>query len=272
MMYLRSLVWVVVVSIAVTSCQNKPAGEVKNNSIATDTLLYNNKSVSKSTGPCKAPDDVCAKVEFSYPLFETNGDSLNKWVAQKLGEGYTDTVIHENYEVVMQQYLNGYEKMLKAMPNYITPWEYKRSITVDKQTPGYVSFHLHVYDLSGDGNPEVKDAYFHYDVKNNEEFRLDDLLVSGGETKLATIAEHVFRKEFKLREGVSLDSSGFFFDNGQFSLPVNYTFAQDGIRFHYNGYEIPSHEAAYDLTVPYSEIKELAKPGGYLASLIPAVQ
>jgi hypothetical protein len=177
-------------------------------------------------------------VEFTYPVFDAGiGDSLNKWVAEKMGEGYMDTIIHSNYEDVMQQFLSGYDDMLKSMPDYVTPWEYQKSIRIEKQVPGYVTFHVSVYEFAGGAHPNSADTYFHYDVKNHKEFTIDDLLVAGGDAKLATIAEGIFRREFKLSDNISLDSAGFFFDNGQFSLPSNYTFAQDGIRFHYNDYE-----------------------------------
>lgn len=269
---MRLLLCLVVVMVAMSSCQNKPAGEVK--TTVADTLLYKYKTAGKSTGPCKDSIDICAKVEFSYPVFETGpGDSLNKWVAQKLGEGYMDTAIHIHYEEVMQQFLTGYDDMLKSMPDYITPWEYKKSIKVDKQVPGFITFHVSMYEFAGGAHPNLNDAYFHYDIKNHKEFTIDDLLVAGGDAKLKTIAEAIFRREFKLKGDISLDSAGFFFDNGQFSLPVNYYFAQDGIRFHYNDYEIRSHaEGPYDLTVPYADIKDLAKPGSYLSGLIPLAQ
>ena len=269
---MRVLLCAILVLIVMTSCQNKPAGQVKTNT--GDTLMYKYKSAKKTTGACKKPDDICATVEFSYPVFETGqGDSINKWVAQKMGEGYMDTMIHTNYEEVMQQFLTGYDEMLKSMPDYVTPWEYNKGIIVDKQVPGYITLHVSIYEFAGGAHPNASDAYFHYDITNHKDFTIDDLLVTGGDARLKTIAEGIFRKEFKLGDDVSLDSAGFFFDNGKFSLPANYTFTKDGIMFHYNDYEIRSHaEGPYDLTVPYTEIKDIAKPSSYLSALIPAVQ
>ena len=272
MMIMRLLLCLIVTLIGLSSCQNKPAGQINGKTF--DTLAYKYTSVKKTTGACRKPDDICAIVEFSYPVFDAGrGDSLNKWVGEKMGEGYMDTLIHDNYAEVMQQFLVSYEEVIKSMPDYITPWEYKRSAKVEKQAADFITFHILIYEFAGGAHPNYTDTYFHYDLKNNREFTIDDQLVTGGDAKLAAIAEGIFRKEFKLSDNISLDSAGFFFDNGQFFLPSNYTFAQSGIKFHYNDYEIRSHaEGPYDLTVPYTEIKGLAKPSSYLATMIPPVQ
>jgi hypothetical protein len=268
---MRFLLILTAALFALTACQQKPSGTATANN--SDTLVYKQQIAKKTTGPCKNQDDICASVEFSYPLFEGAGsESINKWVQNKMGEGYMDTLIHPDYHEVMEQFLASYDTILKSMPDYTLPWLYSKTIEVEKQAPGFVTLHVGTYEFAGGAHPNGADAYFHFDIKTGKELQMTDFLVSGGDAKLSKVAEGIFRKEFKLDEKINLDSAGFFFEHGQFSLPTNYTFTPEGIKFHYNDYEIRSHaEGPYDLVVPYTEIQDIAKPDTYLHNAAKAI-
>ena len=257
--------------ILFTSCQTKPSGKPADS--PADTLAYTQQTVKKTTGPCKNQDDICASVEFSYPAFEgADAENISKWVKNKLGEGYMDTLIHPDFNEVMQQFLAGYDTILKTMPDYTLPWLYSKTIDVEKQAPGFVTLHVGTYEFAGGAHPNGADSYYHLDIKTGKELKMTDFLVDGGDAKLSKVAEGIFRKEFKLSDQVDLDSAGFFFERGQFTLAANYVFTTAGIKFHYNDYEIRSHaEGPYDLLVPYGDIQDIAKPDSYLHNAVKSI-
>ena len=236
----------------------------------TSSLSFSSKTIEKSTGLCKTSEDSCAKTVFEYPVFiVANHTALNKFIASKLRAGYMDTLVHENFEEVMQQFLNSFDTLAKQMPDFNQSWELDKKMEVINQNEYFITLHLSTYEYAGGAPPNGLDQYFHYDWKNNEEILLAHFLTNGGAEKVKTVAEEIFRREFKLSKDISLDSAGFLFENGKFSLPQNYVFTTDGIQFHYNDYEIRSHaEGPYDLLVPYLKIKDIANRDGFLKDYI----
>lgn len=230
------------------------------------SVSFSTKAIEKSTGSCTTKEDNCATVKFEYPFFSgTNAVQLNKFVAQRLGAGYMDTLVHENFEEVMQQFLDSYDTLTKQLPDMSQSWELQKKMEVVSQNEDFITLHLNVYEFAGGAHPNGFDQYFHYDLKSNQEVFLNAFLNEEGSEKMRAIAEEIFRNEFKLSKDISFDSAGFFFENGKFVLPANYVFTKDGIRFHYNDYEIRSHaEGPYDLLVPYAKFKDVAKTDGYL--------
>lgn len=228
----------------------------------TVALSFSAKTIEKTTGS----GDKYATVKFEYPFFVgSHSDTLNKLIALKLGAGYMDTLVHENFEEVMQQFLDSYDTLTKQLPDMSQSWELKKKMEVVSQNENFITLHLNIYEFAGGAHPNGFDQYFHYDLKSNQEVFLNAFLNEEGSEKLRVIAEGVFRNEFKLSKDISLDSAGFFFENGKFVLPANYVFTKDGIQFHYNDYEIRSHaEGPYDLLVPYAKFKDVAKTDGYL--------
>ena len=255
---------------ALASCQNKPVDQAAILVSSPDTLHYAIKTIKKTTGECKTESELCASIIFTYPEFTGEGAAaINNWVNKMLGMGYMDTLIHAHYEEVMAQYLASYDTMRVQMPDLTMGWNYTKVIEVSKQIPGYLTAHISIYEFSGGAHPNFVDQYHHFEIASGREIMLSELLLPGGESEMKAIAEGIFRKEFKLDDKINLDTAGFFFEKGKFSLPSNYLLTSTGIQFHYNDYEIRSHaEGPYDLIVPFAAIEKIAKPNSYLGSII----
>ena len=251
-----------------TACNQK---QVDTN--APTAMRFTTKNQKSVSGNCSDTiANSCAEVEFSFPFFESNGDSfLNQFVTEKLGEGYMDTLHHQKIEEVMQQFLNSYDTVHSNMPTFSGRWNWTKKIEVLSQSANFVTLHVSVYEYAGGAHPNSYEEYFHFDRKLQQLVQLPDLMKAGGERQLQNIAENRFRDSFSLKKEVRLDSAGFFFEGGQFSLPKNFYFSKTGVVFHYNDYEIRSHaEGPYDLEVPFQDLKDLAKPNSYLESCFKA--
>lgn len=243
------------VAVLLFGCNHQPATPPAAN------LHFTTKTIIKSTGPCKDSVSVCAKVTFEFPVFEgEDADSLNALVALKMGAGYLDTLHHSNYKEVAEQFLNSYDTILKQMTDYTLPWEWTKKVEVFSQSNGLITLHVYNYDFAGGNHGNEYNEYLHYDLLQHRSLHYTDVIETGKSTAFTAIAENIFRENFHLKKDEPLDSVGFFFAEGKFTLPENYWFTDTGIVFHYNDYELRSHaEGPYDLMIPYDAFDSLRK-------------
>lgn len=107
--------------------------------------------------------------------------------------------------------------------------------------------------------------YLNYDNRNHQLITLASQLKPGCQDQLKTIAERLFRKNEGLTPAQQLD--GYFFQDGKFDLPANFTFTDKGLLFFYDYYEIkPFAAGTTKLVVPYYQLKDMVLPGSVLAS------
>jgi hypothetical protein len=87
--------------------------------------------------------------------------------------------------------------------------------------------------------------------------------------ELTKIAENKFRRLFNIPANKDLINAGFFFNKGIFRLNDNYSFSNYGITFKFNPYEVAAYVyGAPEITIPYSEIKNLIKPVSILGKFL----
>ena len=245
--------------LTLAACQQNPLATIA--STTTDTLSYRYDTMTQRNRVCRGEEDSCAIITFRYPVFTGHGASaLNARVQRKLCEGYTDTMLHATTAEVMQQFLSSYDTMLASWKDYATPWFYEKTITVQRQAGGYICLQTSVYEFAGGAHPNSYIQYQHIDMKSNRELKISDWLKDADDKPLYRLAETLFRKDLHLSSDAQLDTAGFFFDKGQFGLPVNYYFDDTALVFFYNDYEIRCHaEGPYDLVIPYRVLKPLMK-------------
>ncbi len=92
------------------------------------------------------------------------------------------------------------------------------------------------------------------DKKKAEEITYDKLIVD--EADLLAIAEKHFREQRKMDKDEPL-SKNYFFENDQFVLSQNFVFADNGLYFFYQPYEIaPYSEGVIKLFLPYKAVRK----------------
>jgi len=126
-----------------------------------------------------------------------------------------------------------------------------------------------VSTYEGGAHPNTNFNFNNFDLRNGKEIKLSNVFKGNYKSVLTKIAEKKFRKFYKIPANQNLEKAGFYFKNGVFKLNDNYSFSGYAITFQFNPYEVAAYAmGAPEITIPYSEIKEIIKPGGLLGKFI----
>ena len=117
-----------------------------------------------------------------------------------------------------------------------------RVVSVKISNEGYIGGAHGFYD----------ERLFSFDTTTGKALSWDDLVGQGSRYPLLRVAEAEFRKVRNVSIRESLRDAGFEFPEGiEFALSANFAITQEGIRLHYNPYEIaPYFMGPTDLVIP----------------------
>jgi len=126
-----------------------------------------------------------------------------------------------------------------------------------------------VSTYEGGAHPNTNFNFNNFDLHNGSEIKLSDVFKGNYDAVLTKIAEKKFRKLYKIPANENLEKAGFYFPNGVFKLNDNYSFSGYAVTFQFNPYEVGAYAfGAPEMTIPYSEIKNIIKPDGLLGKFI----
>ncbi len=96
-----------------------------------------------------------------------------------------------------------------------------------------------------------------FDKQNGTKIGMNELITD--QATFLTLAEKAFRKTYKIPDTAKLnDYNCLMFENNQFSMPSQFEFTQEGIKFSYNLYEIACRvDGLYEFTIPYAELQNI---------------
>jgi hypothetical protein len=121
---------------------------------------------------------------------------------------------------------------------------------------------------SGGAHPVHRTSYVNFELTSGRRLELSDLLAPGYEAKLDSLAESEFRSERNISPDSSLETAGYKFKEGNFSLPTNFAVDTAGILFYYNEYEIAAYvNGPQQLRLSFEAIAGLIPHNGYLARI-----
>lgn len=243
-----------VLNIMLSSCGQKP-GTFSTN---TDTLTYNVKEVI-------AGDTAATFTKITYPYFidEDENTGINTFLLTH----FTKESKLSSYKEVCEAFIKQYDSLSKENLDYTQNWTSEKTIKVQFQEYPFISLSNTWYEYTGGAHGNHGTTFINYDCKNQTEIGLNNLFNKDQLTALSTIAEQLFRKQEGLKEGD--DYKDYFFDNGIFVLPANFSIRKDGLLFQYGIYEIKPYVAGTtDLFVPYSAINSLILEGNLLNQLL----
>lgn len=116
------------------------------------------------------------------------------------------------------------------------------------------------YFYTGGAHPNADISYFTFDALTGKAIELKDITTDPD--ALVKVVEDAIRKEFKIADNETMESAGFFIEEGatHVALPVNYQLTPTGIKFIYNQYEIAPYAlgtVAFEL--PFSAVEKCIK-------------
>jgi hypothetical protein len=191
----------------------------------------------------------------SYPEFADA--KINEYVQSHLVLDSGASSIEEMGRKFIMDYDKTYDEL-----EYKWAWYQEKKDSVQVQTNSYIGFSSNFESFTGGAHGVYYTLYNNYDVKENKELLIGDIIDQNHSEELTKIAEAIFREQEGISETHSL-TDGYFFENGIFSLPNNFILQHDGILFLYNIYEIKPYVSGYTkLLIPYGSIQDMLTSKG----------
>lgn len=189
----------------------------------------------------------------SYPEF--SDAKINEYVQSHLVLDSGKVSVEE----MGKEFITAYDQFYDEV-EYKRPWYQEKRDSVNIQTVNYIGFSSNFESYTGGAHGLHYILYNNYDVKENKELSISDIIHQSNMEELIKAAEGIFRKQEGISETHSL-LEDYFFEDGIFSLPNNFILQHEGILFLYNIYEIKPYVSGYtDLFIPYSTIKDMLTP------------
>jgi hypothetical protein len=239
--------------------------------ITKDTLAYSIKTIKQRASDCgDKPDNGCTVAILKYPVFK-NDTLLNDSIQNKLFNLFwTDSTLEA--DTALQQYASNFINVYEQNKNdqavkgrIFTVNSYAKIL---RQDSSLVALQIGGYMFQGGAHGAMVTYFLNWNTKTNRRINLSDLLVSGYEAKLTSIADTIFRTNELLSDTASL-AVNYFFKNNEFALNDNFLVTPTGLHFLYNQYEIKPYAAGQtSLLIPYTKIKSLLLPHTVIAQYI----
>jgi Deacetylase PdaC/Protein of unknown function (DUF3298) len=222
-------------AFALLSCN----GNSEKKEIRTDTLEYSvYKAESASAFRINSSDTIGTYSKINYPNFYKLGDTalINKMIQAELIKSHVGNDLVRSIPDAAMAFVMQYDSMISRDKSYAQYWNQEINMRVVYQEYPYVSFAIEFTEYTGGAHGMYGTSYINYDRAKNRIINLNDLFEADELTQLNKQAEQIFRKQEGLKEGD--DYSDYFFENGKFVLPNNFSIRKGGIVFHYGLYEI----------------------------------
>ncbi len=245
-------VFFVSIGLALATCQpNTSKQHESGRNPAADTLAYTYKDYIKYSENLIKTSETTDTAFFaaSYPLFDDS--TANRFVQTALLGDDSTTV-----EEAASTFIGEFDRFHASDP-YPRIWTSESHAKVYSITPSYLALAIHASSYTGGAHGNYATIFKHYDLQTSEWLTLDDMVIPSFQNELTAVAERYFRNQENLGVNQPLDD-GYFFDQGQFSLPDNFAIEPDSILFLYNIYEIkPYVNGQTELRVPHADIERL---------------
>ena len=229
--------------LVLSSCNNN-SGSFKEN---TDTLTY--KVNVEFLGDT---NETHARISYPYFLDEDENTGINTFLLTQYTKGTSSSSFKDLCAYFIKQHDSIYVDTFESTRNWVS----EKSINVKFQHYPFISLSTTWYEFTGGAHGNHGTIFTNYNCETQSGITIQDIFDAKQHLELTKIAEQIFRKNEGLKE--TDDYSNYFFDNGKFILPDNFSIRKNGLLFQYGIYEIkPYVDGTTDLFVPFDDIKYL---------------
>lgn len=253
-------------SALLIGCQQAGPEVTTEEEVAQDTLTYQIETYTDGL-PCK---DASASPCLDITIDEINitagsSESARAKIKSSLDKALADT---DNSEVenrhpreIAKNLKAEYRQIVEDMPDYDLSWEYKRQYNVTLNGDGLFAVKLDAYSFTGGAHGASFQYYYTFDSDNGKLLKLSDLIVAKRMGSFKKLAEQQFRDSRDMDSTDTYEDTGFWFENGKFSLSDNFHYSPSGLEIIYNPYEIaPYSEGTIIISFPYNQIQGIIHP------------
>ncbi len=203
---------------------------------------FTNVSVTKTYNNCDINSDSCAYLKFDYPIVKMPSNlsvakQLNDFINSELTQPLFGDAKYDSINELASQFFNEYKEMKKEFADYSLPWTLEKNIEIKLAGSKCVSITAMTFSFTGGAHPNTVFTYTSFDTQTGKRITIADLIDSIKINSFLQLAENTFREAKNISRGKSLESAGFWFNEG-FYLPENFIITASGLTIFYNTYEI----------------------------------
>ncbi|GGG29181.1 hypothetical protein GCM10011532_10810 [Christiangramia forsetii] len=224
-------------------------------------LSFSSKTIEKRLDNCKPEQGECTFISMTFPVAENGtGESqnINKHIEHFLINtiDYQDEGGVEKPEELAVNFIKNYKETAQEFPEYELPWEATINGKVAYKDANLISLKFNTDIFTGGAHGYRSTRYMNFNAENGVILESKDLFTS----EFMEYVEKDFRKKQKIAMAENINSTGMFFENDEFHLPINIGVTAESIILHYNAYEIAPYSAGnFIMTYPRTEIEEFLK-------------
>jgi hypothetical protein len=224
----------------------------------------------KQYGSCPTPQEDCASVVIRYPELPAATEdkvfaSITSEITRRLIAPVYEGTRPGTYEELADTFIEGYKNTQAGFPDYRLGWSMEREASIVHWGESLVCVTFAEVSFTGGAHPNSKKVFVTFRLSDGNIVKLADLLNKGFEEELTEIGEKAFREARGLKSEESLESAGFWFEDGVFRLNDNFGVTEEGIVFHFGYYEVaPYSMGPTEILITYDQISSLVRSDGPL--------
>lgn len=227
------------------------------------SLPHNEHHFAKEEEPCVEDEDGkrCTTLDLSWITFDDLPVLTDSITASVKGVLVDDE--QPDMTGTLDELADAWFSRLReeAAEDTLTPpdawvWRIQDSIVVHDRRGNLLTLHEESYTDTGGAHGLPYTSYLHWDVGNDQEVILDDLLVNGREEAFWTLAREAHR-----RWAQEYDLTQDDLENWPFEQTDEFYFDDDGLVLVYQVYDIAPYALGQpELEIPWGELRGIIKP------------
>lgn len=208
------------------------------------------------------PCDLCPKITIDIPRFLDDGPvakAVNRALEEEIISilSFSDAVEIDNVEKAMASFTDGYRELREQLDRDM-PWEAMVEGEIVHEDDKLISLEVRSYSFTGGAHGYSSTSYLNFDKAKARELEAGELF--SDPRGFEAFAEAKFREQEKIPAQGNINATGFMFEGDRFHLPQNIGYTHQGLRLHYNQYEVASYaDGPIVLTLPYPETNPYLK-------------
>ena len=184
------------------------------------------------------------------------GETINSSIQEEIIEilNYDDENDATTIKDAVKTFSQGYWDLKKLYPEETTVWEATIDGLVTFEDDSIITIELNTYLFTGGAHGYSSKRYLNFDKSNGVE--LENWQLFQDRKNFESFAEQKFRDQEQIPTEEPINSTGLMFERDRFYLPENIGFTTEGIKLHYNPYEVASYaDGPIEVTLPFKEVE-----------------
>lgn len=240
----------------------------------THFIDYRVEKIEQKFGPCTTDSTAkqCILFQVEYPIIT---GKVNPTIIDKINTSIRADIFQKavgrqvnSFDQMMTDLSGSYDSLIKDFDDYTQAWLVEINSDILYQQENYISVASTVFTYTGGAHPNNSQVYRSYDLTTGEAIGLDDILEQGYSSALNSSAEIEFRMQKEIPPNESLESAGYWLEDGEFKVNDNFAIINQSLMFYYNPYEIgPYSLGATELELKLTDYVDLIDPNGPIGEL-----